>query len=70
MDASVSANCARQAIQLVTQINMLPRILIAIIAYNEEDNLRGVIADLRGHCDYDLAVIDNASTDRRHRGLQ
>ena len=34
-----------------------------MIAYNEAPNLEGVIEDLRSHCDHDLVVVDNGSTD-------
>lgn len=39
------------------------RVLVAVIAYNEAANLEPVISDLREHCDYDLVVVDNGSTD-------
>lgn len=40
-----------------------PRVLIAVIAYNEERNLPAVLEELRAGCPHDLVVIDNASTD-------
>jgi len=43
---------------------MNPRILIAIIAYNEEVNIRSTIQDLLDSCpDYDIVLINNGSTD-------
>ena len=39
--------------------------LVAIIAYNEELSIRAALEDLRAHnCGFDVAVIDNSSTDR------
>ena len=40
-----------------------PRVLVAVIAYNEQESLPGVVEELRRDCDYDIVVIDNASTD-------
>ncbi len=41
------------------------KILVAVVAYNEESNIRGVIRDLREHnFGYDIVVIDNGSYDR------
>ncbi len=38
--------------------------LIAIIAYNEEQNIRATLADLQAHnTGFDVVVIDNASSD-------
>jgi glycosyltransferase involved in cell wall biosynthesis len=38
--------------------------LVAIIAYNEDLNIRAALADLRAHnSDFDVAVVDNSSTD-------
>ncbi|MBN1274298.1 MAG: glycosyltransferase family 2 protein [Candidatus Aminicenantes bacterium] len=41
------------------------KILIAVIAYNEEKNIRSVLDDLAVHnFGYDVVVIDNGSSDR------
>jgi glycosyltransferase involved in cell wall biosynthesis len=40
------------------------RILVAVIAYNEEANIRATLEDLRSHnCGFDVVVIDNGSSD-------
>lgn len=39
------------------------RILIAVIAYNEEKNIERAIRDLKRNTNYDIVVIDNSSTD-------
>lgn len=40
------------------------KILVAIIAFNEQENIGGVIDKLRDYCPkYDIVVIDNGSTD-------
>ena len=44
---------------------MTPRTLVIIPAYNEEDSLPGVLAELAARCpDLDLLVIDDGSSDR------
>lgn len=41
------------------------RILVSVISYNEEPNIEETLRDLIDHnCGYDIAVIDNGSTDR------
>jgi hypothetical protein len=44
------------------------RTLVAVIAYNEEPNIRTTIEDLRAHnSGYDIVVIDNGSADNTVR---
>jgi glycosyltransferase involved in cell wall biosynthesis len=41
------------------------KILVSVIAYNEEANIRTTLEDLRSHnCGFDTVVIDNGSHDR------
>lgn len=37
--------------------------LVAVIAYNEKENIKHVIEDLQKNSEYDVVVIDNSSTD-------
>lgn len=42
----------------------MKRVLVAVIAYNEEESIAKTLADLRTNApEYDLVVIDNGSTD-------
>ncbi len=40
-----------------------PRILVIIPAHNEAHSLAAVVADVRRHCDADIVVVDDGSTD-------
>ncbi|MBN1115263.1 MAG: glycosyltransferase family 2 protein [Oligoflexia bacterium] len=43
------------------------KILVAVIAYNEEKNIANTLDDLaRNNCGYDIVVIDNGSSDNTH----
>ncbi len=39
------------------------RILVIIPAFNESGAIAEVVADIRSHCDYEIVVIDDGSTD-------
>ncbi|MGD0649949.1 MAG: glycosyltransferase family 2 protein [Verrucomicrobiia bacterium] len=42
--------------------------LVAVIAYNEEQNIRATLADLQAHnCGFDIVAIDNGSSDATTR---
>ncbi len=46
------------------------KVLIVIPAYNEAENIVGVINDIKKHCNYDYLVINDCSKDRTLEILQ